>query len=530
MVVLAHEPSGFEGRLVFVEVDIRRGIPGVDLVGLAAGAVREARERVRAAVRNSGFEFPLDRVLINLAPADLPKEGAAYDLPIAVAVLGAAGAVPDPGHPVLILGELRLDGTVRPVRAVLPAVAAALAAGVDRFLVPGGNAAEARAVGRGRVYPVDTLAEAPVMLALMRDGAPPLPASADETRSSAVPGDLHESRGDFAELKGQGRLRRALEIAAAGGHNVLLLGPPGSGKTMAARRFPGLLPDLAEEEAVGVASVYSLAGLLGAEGDGVRADRAGGSAARAALDRRPPFRSPHHSASLEGMIGGGRSLRPGEISLAHKGVLFLDEAAEFRSDVLQALREPIEEARVSLVRAGSVARFPAEFQLVMAANPCPCGSLGRRGRPCLCSPQELQRYRRKLGGPLLDRIDLRVPVEPAPPADLLGPPGESSASMRARIGAAIRAQERRYRGRGFSRNARLMPEDVEAWCRLEGESARAFGKAVDKLSLSSRACHSILKVARTIADIDGLESIAAEHVLEAVQHRRLGDADEVWTD
>jgi magnesium chelatase family protein len=430
MTVLAHEPAGFEGSLVHVEVDIRRGIPGVDLVGLAAGAVKEARERVRAAIRNSGFEFPLDRVLINLAPADLPKEGAAYDLPMALALLGASGAVPDPGRSFLALGELRLDGTVRPVRGVLPAVSAALGAGVDCFLVPADNAEEARALRRGAVYPIARLEDASSLLYLARDGleapeADAQPASYEQGASSPTAAEC-----DLAELKGQPRLRRALEIAAAGGHNLFLFGPPGSGKTMAARRFPSLLPDLAEEEAVQVAALHSLSGTL----------KAG-----LGLQLRPPFRAPHHSASLEGVIGGGRRPRPGEISLAHKGVLFLDEAAEFRSDVLQSLREPIEEGWVTLVRAQSVVRFPAEFQLVMAANPCPCGNLGRKGRACLCSIQELQRYRRKLGGPLLDRIDLRVPVEPAPPEVVLGQPGESSSAVRRRVESAMDRQAGRRR-------------------------------------------------------------------------------------
>jgi magnesium chelatase family protein len=521
MTVIAHEPSGFEGRLVYVEVDIRHGIPGVDLVGLAAGAVKEARERIRAAIRNSGFEFPLDRVLINLAPADLPKEGAAYDLPMALALLGAASAIPDPGMAILALGELRLDGSVRPVRGVLPAVAAALASGIDRFIVPADNAAEARALRKGLVYPILRLEEAPQLLVQLRGGEEPPGGPAPGRAPRAFP-SLCE--GDFTELKGQSILRRALEVAAAGGHNVLLFGPPGSGKTMAARRFVGILPSLSEEAAVEVASLYSLSGFLGTGG---------------ALQLRPPFRSPHHSASLEGMIGGGRRLRPGEISLAHKGVLFLDEAAEFRSDVLQSLREPLEEGRVSLVRAGSVARYPAEFQLIMAANPCPCGNLGRKGKVCLCSIQELQRYRRKLGGPLLDRIDIRVPVEAVSPAALIGPAGESSSVIRARVEAAMRIQMERYRPEtegaapssidGCSPlNARLSAGNVERHCRLEPAASQVFQYAVQRLALSSRACHSVLKVARTIADLAGRNDIGEEQLEEAVQYRRFGDGDDIW--
>lgn len=361
-------------------------------MGLAAGAVRESRDRVRAAVRNSGFAFPSDRILINLAPADLPKGGSSYDLPIALSILAAAGAIPDPGIPVLALGELTLGGSVRPVRGVLPAVTAAAAAGIGSCIVPSANASEARAAKGCEVYPIDSLDGASALLLRIRTGD--VPAAPEKIRSPAEPA-LRE--GDLAELRGQTILRRVLEIAAAGGHNLLLCGPPGSGKTMAARRFVGLLPDLGEKEAIEVAAIHSLCGLLGED---------------SGLNVRPPFRSPHHSASLEGMVGGGRQIRPGEISLAHRGVLFLDEASEFRMDVLQALREPIEEGRISIVRAGSVARLPADFQVLLAANPCPCGNLGKPGRPCLCSILELQRHRKKIGGPLLDRIDLRVPVSP----------------------------------------------------------------------------------------------------------------------
>jgi magnesium chelatase family protein len=508
MPLYAHEPAGFEGHLVSIEVDIRRGIPSVDLVGLAEGAVREARERVRAAVRNSGFEFPLDRVLVSLAPAGLRKEGSAYDLPIALAILCRSGALPEPGEAVLALGELRLDGSVRPVRAVLPAIASALKTGITNFVVPWENLEEAKALGRGRVFPLSLLRETGDAFIAMREGrdpvddSPPAPAAAPEAAA-----------GDLAELKGLPRVRRALEIAAAGGHNLLLFGPPGAGKTLAARRFITIFPDLEREASIEVTALHSLAGILDP---------------RIGLVRRPPFRSPHHGASFEGLIGGGRRPTPGEVSLAHRGVLFLDEAPEFHRDALQALREPLEERRVAIARAGSTLHFPAAFQLLLAANPCPCGNMGRRGKTCLCSPLELARYWKRLGGPLLDRIDLRVPVRPLGERELLGPPGESSSAIRERVVRAREIQRLRYGASGETLNAFLVPGTVGLHCALTDSARFALVKATEKLDLSSRACHSILKVSRTIADLRGGGDIDDDDLLEAVQHRRFCDGDFYW--
>jgi magnesium chelatase family protein len=390
-VIASHALVGLEGEVISVEVDIRHGLPGIDMVGLPDNAVREAKERVRVAIRNSGFEFPHDRILVSLAPAGLRKGGASYDLPIALGILAASGQVhlPD-GPPPLVLGELNLSGRVRPIHGVISAVEQGLARNLTRFLIPAANLSEARILRQGEAYGITDLAQAALLLTSdFTDGlaaepeAPPVAAA-------------EESVGDLSDLRGHLVLKRALEIAAAGRHHLLLFGPPGSGKTMAALRLPGILPPLEPAEALEVTRIHSVAGAL---------DNGG------RLITRPPFRTPHHSASCEGVVGGGKWCRPGEVSLAHRGVLFLDEAPEFRKGLLQSLREPIEQQSVTIVRADQKVCYPAGFQLVLTANPCPCGNLGRPEKVCLCSADEVNRYWRKIGGAMLDRIDIRVPVK-----------------------------------------------------------------------------------------------------------------------
>jgi len=508
MKIYAYAASGFAGRLVSVDVDIRRGIPGLDIVGLPDGAVRESRERVRVALRRSGFEFPRDRILVNLSPADLKKEGAAYDLPIAVGILERSGQIASvDAPPVLCAGELLLDGSVRAVNGILPAAAAALDAGIRRFIVPIANRREARALAGIRAAGLAHLRDLP---RLFRSE---WPAASGETAEDPAEPDLCDDVGDLEDIRGQGLLKRALEAAAAGRHHLLIFGPPGSGKTMGARRFAGLLPDLDAPAALDVTRIWSQADKLGPE---------------SGLLRRPPFREPHHTASAEGLLGGG-SGTPGEVSLAHKGVLFLDEAPEFGARVLQGLREPLESGRVVHARSGRTWWYPSEFQLLMAMNPCPCGNMGCEESACLCTPPEVNRYWRRLGGALLDRVDIRIPVAPVAPESLLGTSGESSETVRSRVEQARDLQRRRYGGRSWCCNADIPAGALQEFVPLDRSSAADFALAARKLGFSSRAAHGVLRVARTLADIDGCPDVDGDHILEAVQHRRYGDGDLFWS-
>jgi magnesium chelatase family protein len=492
--------QGIEAALVSVEVDVASGLPAFNMVGLPDTAIRESRDRVRSAIKNSGFLFPMERITVNLAPADLKKEGAGFDLPIALGILAATGLIK--GERVgrfLFLGELSLDGEIRPVRGALPIALTCRREGIEGLVLPRGNAPESSVVEGLAAIPVATLSQAVEFLSDERE-IEPVVADPSALLARNPDGDV-----DFAEVRGQSHAKRALEIAAAGGHNVIMVGPPGAGKTMLARRLPTILPPLSLDEAIEVSTIWSVAGLLPSD--------------RGLVVARP-FRAPHHTASDAGLIGGGSVPHPGEVSLAHLGVLFLDELPEFPQHVLESLRQPLEDGSVVVSRAAGSIAFPARFQLVGAANPC------RRGcstlTACVCTPGERQRYLSRISRPLLDRIDLHLELPPVSYADLWkGPPGEPSAAIRARVLAARKIQAERFARTKVRVNSQMGGKLIRHSCPVPPEGQRLLAIAMERLGLSARGHDRILNVARTIADLDSRETIATEHISEAIQYRGL---------
>jgi magnesium chelatase family protein len=499
--VLSSSIIGIDAYRVEVEVDISRGLPSFSTVGLPEGAVRESKERVKAALKNSGYHFPSDRITVNLAPADVKKEGSGFDLPMAIGILAATGIIPNlalTNH--IIIGELSLDGSLRPIKGALSMAIMVKELGLQGIYLPSENATEAAVVEEIDVYPITTLSQLVQVLNGI-DLRPPIKID----KNLLVNQPTYDV--DFNDVCGQENVKRAVEIAAAGGHNLLMIGPPGAGKTMLAQRLSTILPGLTFEESLETSKVYSVMGLMPRE---------------RGLMKTRPFRAPHHTISDAGLIGGGQTPKPGEVSLAHNGVLFLDEMPEFRKNVLEVLRQPMETGIVTISRATSTVTYPANFILIGAMNPCPCGFFGDPKRECTCSFREIQRYRAKISGPLMDRIDIHIDVPSVPFKDLTGfPQGTSSSEIRYRVMSARKVQEKRLKKTKIYSNAMMNTRQIRKFCQIDDKSNTLLEMAMEKFGLSARALSRILKISRTIADLEGSEHIDQAHVAEAIQYRTL---------
>lgn len=493
--------QGLNGNIIEVESDLSRGLPVFNIVGLPDVSIRESKERVRTAIKNSGYEFPLNRITINLAPANLKKEGSQMDLAIAIGILKSSGVIMEKDiSNTIFIGELSLEGKVNPIEGALPMVISMRKSNVKRCIIPFENKEECGVISDMEIIPVESLSQ--VVDFLNKE----INISPYEKSIDTITSYEKRSSFDFSEIKGQSGLKRALEVAAAGFHNVLIIGPPGSGKTMAARRLPTIMPKLALEEAIEVTKIYSISGLLTSN----------------SLIEERPFRAPHHTASAVSLIGGGRIPKPGEVSLAHNGILFLDELPEFKKSVLEVLRQPLEDGSVTISRANASLSYPADFMLIAGMNPCPCGFLGDNLNQCTCTQGSIDRYLGKISNPLLDRIDIHIEVSPVEYKDLKEERiEESSNEIRSRVERAREIQNNRYKDNSIFSNSQVQNKDILKYCRLKNSSEKIMKLAFEKYKFSARTYNKLLKVSRTIADLDGEESIEDKHILEAIRYRTL---------